>query len=146
MWKHKRGGEIAMRSWVIPAICLGACLALLTGCANFQGPQLGGVSLGVLAGDTTYPGALLASTKVNLDSGDFEIMQTITAETYSESILGMVSTGDSGYGKLFQQAQAVGADDVINIKVDTHQVRYVLGLYTKSTTKLTGTAIKWKKK
>jgi uncharacterized protein YbjQ (UPF0145 family) len=134
-----------MKKAFVMVAMAGMCV-MMVGCAGFQGPQVGGVGLGFLAGDTTYPGGIMTTTKVTLDADDFEIMQTVTAESYSESVMGLVSSGDSGYGSLFAKAKSIGADDVINIKIDTNQKRFVMGLYTKSTTMLTGTAIRWKKK
>ena len=136
--------ELSMKKMIGILTVIGVSM-VLAGCAGFQGPQNGGVGLGLLAGDTTYPGGILTTTRIAIDADDFDIMQTITAESFSESILGLVSSGDSGYGTLFAKAKSIGADDVINIKIYTNQKRYIGGLYTKSTTMLTGTAIRWKK-
>ena len=134
-----------MKKLLVLAMFCVVC-GLMMGCSSFEGSHIGGVGLGFLAGDTTYPGGIMTTTKVTLDSKDFDIMQTVTAESYSECVLGLFSSGDSGYGNLFAKAKSIGADDVINIKIDTNMKRFVGGLYTKSTTILTGTAIRWQKK
>ena len=82
---------------------------------------------------------------MELDTDDFEILKTVTAETSSTNFLGIVGSGDSGYLKLFEKARDAGADDVVNIKVDTRRQSILAGFYTKSTTTLMGTAIRWKK-
>jgi len=132
-----------------------APLMLTTGCVSYFGTAEGGgagkglpygVSHGALLGDVTYPCFINSKTVVNIDSDDFDIIQTVTAESSSVNILGIVGTGDNGYGALFKQAQDAGADDVINVKADT-RTQSVLGtLYKRSTTIMSGTAIRWKKK
>jgi len=134
-------------------VCVSA-LMLLTGCAGFRsapgggdGKAIpGGVSHGVLMGDITYPCFINSTTYINLDTDDFDIIETVTAETSSTSVLGLFSEGDNGYGKLFEKARAAGADDVINVKADTREQRILMGFWTQATTKLTGTAIRWKRK
>ena len=123
---------------------------LLTGCAGFHSATHPyGVSHGAIFGDVTYPCSLSeirTSTQVNFDSDDFEIIKTVVAETTSTNILGMFGTGDNGYAALFEEARAAGADDVVNIKMDTRTVSFLARFYTQATTKLTGTAIRWNKK
>lgn len=128
-------------------------LFVLSGCAGFSSAPGGGngkalpigVSHGVLMGDVTYPCFVNSHTEIKLDSDDFEILQTVTAETSSVSVLGIFGSGDNGYGTLFEKAQAIGADDVINIKADTRTQSFLMCFWKKATTKLTGTAIRWKK-
>ena len=134
-------------------VCVSA-LMLLSGCAGFrsapgggEGRALpGGVSHGVLVGDITYPCFINSITHINLNTDDFDIIETVTAETSSTCVLGLFSEGDNGYGKLFEKARAAGADDVINIKADTREQRILSFFWTQATTKLTGTAIRWKRK
>lgn len=87
---------------------------------------------------------MAGGTQFRIDTDDFSILKTVTAEASSTNVLGLFGAGDSGYGKLFEQARAAGADDVINIKCDTRQQSFLGGFWTRATTKLTGTAIKWK--
>ncbi len=130
-----------------------AGILMLSGCAGFsvapgggQGKALPvGVKHGTLVGNVTYPCFIGMQTEIQLDSDDFEIIKTVTAETSSVNILGLVGTGDNGYGALFAKAQEAGADDVINIKADTKTKSFLRIFYKKATTKLTGTAIRWKK-
>lgn len=134
-------------------LCL-VSVVLLSGCAGFAISHPGGegkavpagVSQGILFGDVTYPCFINSRTEVQLDTDDFDILQTVTAESSSTNVLGLFSEGDSGYGALFAKAKAAGGDDVINVKADTRLQSYVIGFYTKATTMITGTAIRWKKK
>lgn len=127
---------------------------LLAGCASFRsapgggdGKAIpGGVGHGVIVGDITYPCFINSITHITLNTDDFEIIETVTAETSSTSILGLFGVGDNGYGKLFAKARAAGADDVINVKADTREQSVLMGFWKQATTKLTGTAIRWKKK
>jgi uncharacterized protein YbjQ (UPF0145 family) len=142
-----------MKSLVFASAC-GVCACLLSGCASFAITHPGGegkttpaaVGLGVLAGDVTYPNFNSVETQVQLTSADFTIIRTVTTEAMSTSVLGLFSEGDNGYAKLFEEARKAGADDVINIKMDTRMRRFVGGLYAEVITKMTGTAVKWNKK
>ena len=135
-------------------LCLIASVIVGSGCATYHSAPGGGegrglpmgVGHGTLIGDVTYPCFVNSETIVQLDTDDFEIVQTVTAESSSTNILGIVGTGDNGYGKLFEKARSAGADDVINIKADTRTQSFLRVFYTRATTKLTGTAIRWKKK
>lgn len=134
-----------MRSLMVAVVVLSGVL-VLTGCARFSHvshPE--GVSAGNLVGDVTYPVFSSERTEFKFDTDDFVIVRTVTAEASSSNVLGLFGSGDNGYGKLFEEARAAGADDVINIKVDTREQKILIGFYTKATTKLTGTAIKWKR-
>jgi|LGVC01.1.fsa_nt_gb hypothetical protein len=142
---------------ILKCMCVLVCvsaLMLLAGCASFRsapgggdGKAIpGGVGHGVIVGDVTYPCFINSITHITLDTDDFEILETVTATTSSTSILGLFGVGDNGYGKLFEKARAAGADDVINVKADTREQSILMGFWKRATTKLTGTAIRWKKK
>jgi len=132
-------------------LLLVALMFAMTGCAGFAITHPGGagntapagVSLGQLVGDVTYPNYVGSEVRFNIDTDDFTILKTVTAEASSHNVLGLISSGDNGYGSLWEEALAVGADDVINIKVDTRCQRYIIALYSATTVKLTGLAIKY---
>ena len=144
MWNVKR-------LMVLASIC---SLLLVTGCAGFSVAEFGGggrglpggVSHGVIMGDVTYPCFINSNTEFKLDSKDFQILKSVSAEATSTNVLGIFGVGDNGFIALYQQAQKIGADDVINVKADTRTLSILGGFYTKATTKLAGTAIRWKKK
>ena len=97
-------------------------------------------------GDVTYPCFINSNTEFKLDSKDFQILKSVSAEATSTNVLGIFGVGDNGFIALYQQAQKIGADEVINVKADTRTLSILGGFYTKATTKLAGTAIRWKKK
>lgn len=125
-------------------------LVFLMGCAggfsNVSYSQPVGSAHGFIYGNVTYPAFLNGHTEIKLDTDDFEIVKTVTVEATSMNILGIVGLGDNGYIKLFEKARMAGADDIINIKVDTQTWSILTFVYKKATTKLTGTAIRWRKK
>jgi hypothetical protein len=136
-----------MRLWctVLVKLVLASPLLVITGCAGFSGgvgPS--GVSLGSFAGNVTYPSLLAQRTDFVLDTDDFTVIGPVSAQTSSMNVLGIVGAGSSGYGELLKAARAKGADDVMNIKLDTQRMS-ILSIYTRSTTILTGTAIRWKR-
>ncbi len=124
-------------------------MMLFTGCAGYSGATNPyGVSHGTLVGDVTYPAMaprLDTSTQVMLTSADFKILQPVTVETTSTSVLGLFASGDNGYGKLMEKARQIGADDVINIKVDTRSKSFLTIFFKSATTMVTGVAIKYNK-
>lgn len=133
---------------LISAVFCFSILLVIIGCGGFTntGSNPGGVSRGILVGDVVYPSFVGGHTEFKINTDDFDILQTVTAQTSSSNVLGLFASGDNGYDALFQNALAVGADDVINIKVDTRRQSYLGGFFSRATTKLTGTAIRWKKK
>ena len=141
----KEEGIFTMKKSFIALIGIAVLSLVATGCARFSSSDVDGVSLGTLHGDVTYAALLGGHTQVQLTSKDFEIVKTISSEAQSRNILGLFSTGDSGYAKLFEQARAAGADDVINIKVDVRKKAILMVFWTESTVTMTGTAIKWRK-
>ena len=117
---------------------------VMAGCAMFGGT--GGPTAawpGTIMNDTTYPG-YAQWEQVDYKARDFEVIGEVTAEVQSSSILGIICSGDSGYISLYKAAKSQGADDVINVKIDTHYYN-IMNCYSKVTTKLLGLAIKWKK-
>ena len=93
--------------------------------------------------DTTFP-AYAKWGQVEYKDKEFDVIGEVTAEVESKSILGILASGDSGYISLYKAAKSQGADDVINVKIDTHYSN-ILNCYSVVKTKLLGLAIKWKK-
>ena len=107
------------------------------------------ISLTFLAGcSTARPNMSYKQTEIKLDTDDFEIVKTVTAEATSVTILGIIIRfQNNGYFELFEKAHMAGADDVINIKkVGTQAMNFLAFVYRQKTTKFTGTAIRWRKK
>jgi len=108
-------------------------------------PYAQGITGGIITHAVTYPSSNFSHTQFRIDSNDFDIIGTVSATGKSASVLGLFAYGDNGYSKLFTEARATGADDVINIRIDTRQTR-VLFFFGTCKTILTGTAIKWKRR
>jgi hypothetical protein len=124
-------------------LCILVCAIALVGCAGFGGPSgVTGAFPGTIYTQAIYP-AYASWGQVEYKR-DFDIVGEVNGDAESSSILGIICTGNSGYAKLYEAAKAKGADDVINVKIDTHYSN-ILGVYSKVITKLSGVAIKWKK-
>jgi hypothetical protein len=132
--------------WTFLLLCGPVMAVLCTGCASIPqslGPS--GIGFGALGTAVSYPAQNTSSTQYQLSSQDFEIMGPVHGEGSSLCVLGMVSAGNSGYAEALDQARKMGADDVMNLRVDT---RYfgVLFLFGKVDTIVTGTGVRWKNK
>jgi len=132
-----------MKSTMVGAV-LACCAITLLGCVSGpvgMGPS--GIGPGMLLTNVTYPSDNSSTTQYQLRGDDFEILGPVRGEGASHSILGLVSVGDSGYGKALQDAQRQGADDIANMRHDTRFFNF-LYLYTRVDTIVTGTGVKWK--
>ena len=117
---------------------------LFRSCAMYGGPNAVTAAYpGTIMTNATFP-AYAKWAQVEYRDKDFDVIGEVTAEVQSSSILGVVCSGDSGYISLYKAAKSQGADDVINVKIDTQYTNY-FACYSKVTTKLLGLAIKWKK-
>lgn len=127
------------------AVCLIVSM-LVVGCAGVMSVGPGGASPGAIYTGTTYPNALNPSMEYQIafDREDIELRGPVEAVGTSQNILGLFSSGDSGYGALMDAARARGADGVMNVTVDT-QFETVLLVFTSVKTKLTGQAYSYKK-
>ena len=140
--KRRKGMK---RSFSIILVLLLALFVAGCGIGYRSVPHAQGIVGGMISHAVTYPSSNFSHTQFRIDSNDFDIIRTVSATGKSVSILGLFASGDNGYSKLFAEARAAGADDVINIKIDTRQTR-VLIFFGTCQTVLTGTAIKWKKR
>lgn len=98
-----------------------------------------------------FPGSIYSRMQVGAmiqpkQVKDYEVIKyNATAEGQAVSIWMVVSTGDISYETLKKRALATapGADDLINVEVDSRQ-HNIVGV-NEVTVTLTGTAIKYKK-
>ncbi len=118
----------------------------LSGCGLMSIGHPVGVTSGGLFGDVTYATQLNPSTKheLQLTRNDIELKGTVSGTGSTLSILGIINTGDSGYGELLEAARAKGADGVMNVMIDTKVTNILLFLLVRTTTTLTGMAYKYK--
>lgn len=124
----------------------GAAVAMLstTGCMLPYATGTASVPpAAIISNGLVYPGENTSSTVYQLTTADFEIRGTVMAEGKATNIFFIIAEGDNGYRNLLQQAQALGADDVMNVRTDVEWTNY-LGVYSEARVYLTGTAIKWK--
>jgi len=85
---------------------------------------------------------------MRLQRDDVEILGQVQSVSESDSVLGIISQGDNGYGKVLAAARAKypETDAVINMQWDI-QYKAICGgfLYEKVISKIDGTAVKYKK-
>ena len=120
-------------------------LVLLTGCVGIPlSIPPSGMGWGGFYANVTYPSDNSSQTKYNISSEDFEIIGPVRGEGASHSILGLITFGDSGYAKALKNAEKSGADEIINLRVDTRYLNFLVIFYGRVDTIVTGTGIKWK--
>jgi hypothetical protein len=123
------------RSFLIVAVA-GASISCAVGVA------------GGLYTDMTSPGVLASQSSYTITpESDFESLAFVEGKASGEIILGLIATGDFGYGAAIENAmkQCPNATRLIDITVDK-KVKSILGVYTKITTTVRGRAIRLKKK
>ncbi len=127
------------------------CVALmstlaLSGCGIMQLNGPFGAGLAGVVADNTYAGSLNASTSHEIEMGrkDIDLKGRVSCTAESFNVLGIFSTGNSGYGALLEAARAKGADGIMNVNIDNQVQSYVFGAYTKVITTLTGMAYSYK--
>lgn len=133
-----------MKRLVVLALVLGAA-TLSFGCAGVLGVH-GPVNAGpgTIYTAATFAGMDSTSTVYKLERKDFDVLGPVSAEVETKSILGWIATGDGGWGALLSKAKGEkGADDVIDVRIDTEWVD-ILGIISTVHTRLYGVAIKWK--
>jgi hypothetical protein len=138
--------RLSMKKWLSMIGCVGAGL-FLTGCAGLMSVPPSGVAPGGLFSEVTYPSYRESQTKFTFTHDDLVILGPVTATSESQSILGLVAQGDNGFGNLMRAARAKypDCDGVINIQWDTKWNLVCLGIISKVTATVEGTAIKIKR-
>jgi hypothetical protein len=103
---------------------------------------------GALYTDITKPEALghMTTYQVTPES-DYESIAFVEGVSKGTVILGLIATGNFGYGAAIEDAlsKAPGATRLIDITVDT-QIKSFLGVYAEFITKVRGRAVKLRKK
>ncbi|MBX3728007.1 MAG: hypothetical protein KF858_02385 [Candidatus Sumerlaeia bacterium] len=129
---------------VVSALALLLMALTLSGCVSRLGP--GGAQPGLFYSDVTYPNELQPrmSHQIRFDRSDIELLESVHAEARSRWYFFVVSTGDSGYGRLMDQVRAQGGDGVMNVTIDTEYRNYFL-FYATVRTKLSGVAYRYRR-
>jgi len=136
----------------ILAVVLVGAILIMAGCGCFgpypyNTPPAGTSPIAVVS-SVNYPSAQNAMTVYNLNSSDIEILGPVEVSTSSMRILLLVSWGDNSYGELLKEAKEVypETEALINVYTDTDCTSVLFSvIYQKVTTRMTGTAIKFKK-
>lgn len=103
---------------------------------------------GAIYTDITTPQTIANYTTYQITpESDFEGIAYVEGIAEGEVILGLVATGNFGYGAAIEDAlsKAPGATRLVDVIVDT-QVKSILGIYVKYITKVRGRAVRIKKK
>jgi len=133
---------------MIGGVVAAAGLMCLSGCGILGGfPSPRGAHPGSIVSDGTY-GVGGMPTLIRLQREDVEVLGQVQSATESECILGIISQGDNGYAKVLAAARTKypECDAVINMQWDIQYKTICFGaLYEKVTTKIEGTAIKYKR-
>lgn len=115
---------------------------VLSGCAGSRsiGSPIGASAM--VVNDVTYPTDYRSSTQFQLRKADFKVVGPIKVSVVSTSMLGIISSGDVGYGTLMEEARKKygKVDALIDIMVDTHYYK-ILSLYVRTETILSANAI-----
>ncbi len=121
-------------------------LTLLTsGCMSTYVPNGGYAAAypSVIYTNETHP-SFVGEKMENLSG--VEVLGDVKGSASASNVLLIITLGDNSIEKAKSDAlrKVAGADDIINVEIDTH-THSVLGLFTTVTTTINGKAIKYKK-
>ncbi|MBU4211315.1 MAG: hypothetical protein L6437_01120 [Kiritimatiellae bacterium] len=135
-------------------LALLASIACLAGCLLFSPPGTanmapGGVGPASIFTEVTYPSAREAPfVRYTFTREDLEILGVVRGTGESINILGILSTGDNGFGSMMAQARQKypTMDGVMNIQWDTKYNGICLGfLYSKVDSSVEAVAVRYKR-
>lgn len=134
-----------MKKNILLALGIFSVIVLTSGCMSAYVPN-GGYSAAypaVIYTNETHPSFI--GEKVENLSG-IEILGDVKGSASASNVLLIVTLGDNSIEKAKADAlrKIAGADDIINVEIDT-QTHSILGIFTTVTTTINGKAIKYKK-
>ena len=113
-----------------------ALLILVTGCAML-GP-VGSVPTGLIYTGTTGPVSIAIG-----NYPEYKIVGPAKGKSTALGVLGIIAVGGASADEAYQSAiKRVQADALVDVRVD-QKITSVLGLFSKHTTIVSGTAIKF---
>ena len=113
---------------MLKVVALGACALVLSGC-------------GLLYTNIRVPYSYESATPSDVHSDKEDPLTT--GQSCNRSVLYLVAWGNAGFAAATQQAlQAYPKSTLYDVKTDVKVDSYVLGLYTRSCTVVTGRAAK----
>lgn len=128
-----------------------ASIAGLAGCAKFGTTNVapGGVDSAGIFSRITYPSARETPlVRYTFTHDDIEILGIVEGKGVSVSVLGIVATGDNGFGEMMAQAREKypNMDGVINIQWDTKCQNVCSGfIYNKVYSSVEAVAMRFKR-
>ncbi len=123
-------------------------LALFVGCGPRSVPP-SGVMPGMLISSVEYPSMQSSVTNFTFKGEDIEILGPVSVSTSSTNILGLFAFGSNGYGELMREANKKykgEAEGLVSIVFDTKYTNVCFMLYSKVTSNVSATAVRFKRK
>jgi len=136
-------GEVSVKKFfVLSSVAL---FAALLGCAGPAGYHGVSATNGAIYTALNVPSGTTSNTSFHSDGPKYTVLGVAEAEGSCTNILGIISSGDTGYKTLMEKAKTSGgADAVVDVYYDA-RILDILGLYCKVDLHLWGTGIKWVK-
>jgi hypothetical protein len=135
--RKKKRGVRNMKTRIFLGICCIALLIFVMGCAA---TPVGSVPTGLIYTGTTGPVSIAIG-----NYPEYRIVGPAKGKSTCIAVLGIIAAGGAGANEAYQDAiKRVQADALVDVRVD-QKVTSVLGLFSKHTTIVTGTAIKFVK-
>jgi len=132
--RKKREGVKNMKIRILIGMCCMALLVFVVGCAT----PVGSVPMGLIYTGATGPVGVAAA-----NYPEYKVIGPAKGKSACIGVLGMVAAGGASASEAYQSAcKHAGADALIDVQVD-QKVTSVLGLFSKHTTIVQGTAVKF---
>ncbi len=127
-----------MRVSILLVLSLAALIILVAGCATIP---VGSVPAGLIYTESTGPVSVAIG-----NYPEYEVIGRVQGKARATGWFWIIGVGNAGAGKAYEKAlEKTKADALIDVQVDQH-VQSILGIFTKHTTIVEGTAIKFKEK
>jgi len=127
--------------------------AFMVGCTSTSHIPRSGVAPGFVIANVNYPSYRETDTEFKISRNDIVILGPVKASGNSINVLGIVATGDNGYGNLTKAARSAypEADGVVDIQWDTSYENLcipacycLIPIYMTTKTAIEGNAFKFK--
>jgi hypothetical protein len=123
---------------IFGGICAVALVVLIAGCASYM--PVNSVPTGLIYTGSTGPIGISVG-----NHSEYKIIGQAVGRSSAVGVLGVVGVGDAGASSAYQDAiRSTRADALIDVQVD-QKIISILGLFTKHTTIVRGTAIQYVK-
>ncbi len=127
-----------MRTRILLGICCVVLLIFVVGCAMVS--PVASVPTGLIYTGATGPVSVAAA-----NYPEYKVIGPAEGTSSAVGVLGIAAAGNAGASKAYQDAlRRAEADALVDVQVD-QKITSVLGLFSKHTTIVKGTAIKFEK-